>query len=233
MATPVPPVAPGPDLANRARRRSRWQGLTALAVVIVFIVGGGSLLGPYIGLTMPWQALGPTADEVQGGNVATAERLAATKAVTGWVAANPSISGAKPVGTQVQSWCLMYSASSLHCEMDSFQFDAWSGDFDRVAKVARADMLARCGRPAAPAVRKTPDLYGETDMESFACPDGVQVDLTFSTPTDSIGYIMNKDCTDNPQRVCVAGPTTEEILKHLRGYDWVAIRAGHQTYYER
>jgi hypothetical protein len=207
----------------------RW--VIVVAVVAAIGVGAGSLAVSYLGLPTPLEAMAPTSADVQSGKVAAAERAASTKLVSDWVAAHPEVSGAKHLGDRVMSQCINGGPGRVDCAIVASQYDAWSGDFGEVAARARADLVAACGPPAARAVRSTPGWYGETDMESFGCPGGVQVDLTFAAEKDVVGGLWSGDCADFPRVQCVSGVDAETVLHRVKGYEWVALRVAHQGYY--
>jgi hypothetical protein len=223
--TPLPP--PDGDAVRRSRRSATRRGLIAIAIAAVVILAGTTLLGRLFGGAMAWAPWSPRAPELP---VPANDERTATSLVTGWVDAHPSMPGAKHLGTQVEYWCEGASPGRATCELNGYQFDAWSGDFERVAAPARAAMVSACGDPAAPAVRATPEDYRETDMESFGCPGGLQVDLVFYTAGSASGYISNKDCSWN-HYTCLPGTSTDEILKHLSGYSWLAVRNSHTRFH--
>jgi hypothetical protein len=227
-----PQPRPQPPAAGSRTPRRLWPSVVVVVVVVAIGLCAASLVGAYLGLPTPLEAIAPTSADVQSGKVAAAERAASTKLVSDWVAAHPAVAGAKHLGDRVISQCSSGGPGHVQCELSGRQYDAWSGDFATVAAQAKADLVAACGPPAAAAVRSTPGWYGETDMESFGCPGGIQVDLTFFAGKEAYGSVWSGDCADYPRVQCLSGVDGETVLHRTKGYDWVALRVAHQAFYQ-
>lgn len=221
-------------------RRPRWA-LPVIGAGLVVV-----LLGLYavdralvaVGGTGPLTFLKPPLFAVRDGWIAGGERSQALRSAEE-LSGELALDGATPAGTIIYAGCReginSYKSSDgyrLSCRAAARSFQAWSGDFEAMRDQARAEVRKRCPDTALIPFDYTP-RRGITETEIYDCGAGVEISLSFGTPTGLLATnsaLRQGEDFDTERHV--SGPTPEELLAALQQHRWFVIHDVSKVYYQ-
>lgn len=232
-------VSPRKGVMKRKWVRAAVGGVLVAITMTAGLFVAGRVSAWVLGVDPFFEWARPTMADVLDGRVANGERLAAISQVSD-LSRELRTDSASSIGETVWTSCeqgqnnyKVHDGFRLSCAASAASYLAWSGEYEDMAIAVRDRIAGKCPTLELDPGPQSPIGGAPTTVAIYRCSDQARVWVTFASAQRSIVPISDflvGETTEQSRRI--SGPSSDELLRSLSEYQWLAWITVGQTYYE-